>query len=159
MEIKIDKKFFIKLGCIILFGITCFCAGQFCRFGRVSGTSGQLVDGVVLSRETTDKLANELNLGGVSLKSGIGYEQALLEGVGTLRKSSEVGRICTNAIEQSIKSDEKFNEELRRNVSGYFDAADYAIDISINHAELYESIIRSYEQAKSNNRENTKESE
>lgn len=159
MEIKIDKKFFIKLGCIILFGITCFCAGQFCRFGRVSGTSGQLVDGVVLSRETTDKLANELNLGGVSLKSGIGYEQALLEGVGTLRKSSEVGRICTNAIEQSIKSDEKFNEELRRNVSGYFDAADYAIDISINHAELYESIIRSYEQAKSNNGENTKESE
>lgn len=158
MEIKIDKKFFIKLGCIILFGITCFCAGQFCRFGRVSGTSDQLVDGVVLSRETTDKLANELNLGGVSLKSGIGYEQALLEGVGTLRKSSEVGRICTNAIEQSIKSDEKFNEELRRNVSGYFDAADYAIDISINHAELYESIIRSYEQAKSNNGENNKES-
>lgn len=159
MEIKIDKKFFIKLGCIILFGITCFCAGQFCRFGRVSGTSDQLVDGVVLSRETADKLANELNLGGVSLKSGIGYEQALLEGVGTLRKSSEVGRICTDAIEQSIKSDEKFNEELRRNVSGYFDAADYAIDISINHAELYESIIRSYEQAKSNNRENNKESE
>lgn len=159
MEIKIDKKFFIKLGCIILFGIACFCAGQFCRFGRVSGTSSQLVDGVVLSRETTDKLTNELNLGGVSLKSGIGYEQALLEGVGTLRKSSEVGRICTDAIEQSIKSDEKFNEELRRNVSGYFDAADYAIDISINHAELYESIIRSYEQAKSNNGENNKESE
>lgn len=159
MEIKIDKKFFIKLGCIILFGITCFCAGQFCRFGRVSGTSGQLVNGVVLSRETADKLTNELNLGGVSLKSGIGYEQALLEGVGTLRKSSEVGRICTDAIEQSIKSDEKFNEELRRNVSGYFDAADYAIDISINRAELYESIIRSYEQAKSNNGENNKESE
>ena len=25
MEIKIDKKFFIKLGCITLFGIVCFC--------------------------------------------------------------------------------------------------------------------------------------
>jgi hypothetical protein len=158
VEIKIDKKFFIKLGCVILFGVACFCAGQFCRFRGVSGTSDQLVDGVVLSRETTDKLFDELNLGGVSLKSGVGYEQAILEGVGTLRKSSEVGRICTDAIEQSIKSDEKFNEELRRNVSGYFDAADYAIDISINHAELYESIIRSYEQAKSNNGENNKES-
>ena len=158
MEIKIDKKFFIKLSCIILFGFTCFCAGQFCRIKGISGASDQLVSGVVLSRETTDKLANELNLGGVSLKSGVGYEQALLEGVGTLRKSSEVGRICTDAIEQSIKSDEKFNEELRRNVSGYFDAADYAIDISINRSELYESIIRSYEQAKSDNRENNKES-
>lgn len=159
MEIKIDKKFFIKLGCLIVFGFTCFLAGGiFFRSRGATGTSQQLVDGVVLSRETTDKLANELNLGGVPLKSGVGYEQALLEGVGTLRKSSEVGRICTDAIEQSIKSDEKFNEELRRNVSGYFDAADYAIDISINHAELYESIIRSYEQAKSNNGEDNKES-
>ncbi len=158
MEIKIDKKFFIKLGCITLFGIACFCAGRFIRLKGVSGSSEQLVDGVVLSRETADKLANELNLGGVSLKSGIGYEQALLEGVGTLRKSSEVGRICTDVIEQSIKSDEKFNEELRRNVSGYFDATDYAIDISINRSELYESIIRSYEQAKSDNGKNNKES-
>ena len=159
MEIKIDKKFFIKLGCIILFGIACFCAGQFCRFGRVSGSGEQLVDGVVLSRETADKLADELNIGGVSLKSGAEYGQAILEGIGTLRKSSEVGRICTDAIEQSIKSDEKFNEELRRNVSGYFDAADYAIDISINRSELYESIIRTYEQAKSDNRENNKKPE
>ena len=159
VEIKIDKKFFIKLGCITLFGIACFCAGRFIRLKGVSGSSEQLVDGVVLSRETADKLANELNLGGVSLKSGIEYEQALLEGVGTLRKSSEVGRICTDVIEQSIKSDEKFNEELRRNVSGYFDATDYAIDISINRSELYESIIRSYEQAKSDNRENNKKPE
>lgn len=158
MEIKIDKKFFIKLGIVIILCFASFCTGRFIRFRRVSGTSEQLVDGIVLSRETADKLFDELNLGGVSLKSGVGYEQAILEGVGTLRKSSEVGRICTDAIEQSIKSDEKFNEELRRNVSGYFDAADYAIDISINHAELYESIIRSYEQAKSNNGENNKES-
>ena len=153
------KKIIISIiGGIIIF-ICGICTDEYIRFRRVSGASDQLVDGVVLSRETRDKLANELNLGGVSLKSGIGYDQALLEGVGTLRKSSEVGRVCTNAIEQSIESDEKFNEELRRNVSGYFDAADYAIDISIKHAELYESIIRSYEQAKSDNGENNKESE
>ena len=159
MEIKIDTKFFIKLGCIILFGIACFCAGQFCRFGRVSGSGEQLVDGVVLSRETADKLADELNLGGVPLKSGAEYGQAILEGVGTLRKSSEVGRICTNAIEQSIKSDEKFNEELRRNVSGYFDATNYALELAVRHAESYEKIVRTYEQAKSDNRENNKKPE
>ena len=159
MEIKIDKKFFIKLGCIILFGIACFCAGQFCRFGRVSGSGKQLVDGVVLSRETADKLADELNLGGVPLKSGAEYGQAILEGVGTLRKSSEVGRICTDAIEQSIKSDEKFNEELRRNVSGYFDATNYALELAVRHAESYEKIVRTYEQAKSDNRENNKKPE
>lgn len=158
MEIKIDKKFFIKLFIIVLLCFASFCAGRFLRVGGASGTSQQLVDGVILSRETADKLINELNLGGVSLKSGIGYEQAILEGIGTLRKSSEVGRLCTDAIKQSIESDEKFNEELRRNVSGYFDAADYAIDISIKRAELYESIVRAYEQTQSDNRENNKES-
>ena len=153
------KKIIISIICGVVIFICGICTEKYIRFRRTSGSSEQLVDGVVLSRETADKLVNELNLGGVPLKSGIGYEQALLEGVGTLRESSEVGRICTNAIEQSIKSDEEFNEELRRNVSGYFDAADYAFDISIKHAELYESIIRSYEQAKSDNGENNKEPE
>lgn len=154
MEIKIDKKFFIKLGCIFLFGIICFCAGRFIRFRRVSGTSEQLVDGVILSRETANKLADELNLGGSALKSGIGYEQAILEGIGTLRRSSEVGQLCADVIIKSIESDEKFNEELRRNVSGYFDAANFALELAIERAELYESIVRTYKQTQSDNGEN-----
>lgn len=158
MEIKIDKKFFIKLFVIVLLCFTSFCAGRFLRIRGVSGTSQQLVDGVVLSRETADKLANELNLGGVSLESGIGYEQAILEGVGTLRKSSEVGQLCTDVIKQSIERDEKFNEELRRNVSGYLESADYVLELAIKRAELYESIVRTYEQTQSDNRENNKES-
>ena len=159
VEIKIDKKFFIKLGIIAILCFASFCAGRFIRFRGVSGTSEQLVDGIVLSRETADKLADELNIGGSALKSANGYEKAILEGVGTLRRSSEVGQLCTDAIKQSIESDEKFNEELRRNVSGYFDAADYAIDLAIERAELYESIIRAYEQTQLDNRENNKKSE
>lgn len=154
MEIKIDKKFFIKLGIVIILCFASFCTGRFIRFRRVSGASEQLVDGIVLSRETADKLANELNIGGSALKSGVGYEQAILEGVETLRRSSEIGQLCTDAIIKSIKSDEKFNEELRRNVSGYFDAADFALELAVERAELYESIIRAYEHTQSDNREN-----
>ena len=154
MEIKVDKKFFIKLGCIALFGFACFCTGRFTRLKGVSGSGEQLVDGVVLSRETADKLADELNLGGSALKSTNGYEQAILEGIGTLRRSSEVGQLCTDVIKQSIESDGKFNEELRRNVSGYFDAADFAIELAIQRAELYESIARTYEQTQSDKGEN-----
>ena len=154
MEIKIDKKFFIKLGIVAILCFASFCTGRFIRFRGVSGTSEQLVDGVILSRETADKLVDELNLGGSALKSANGYEQAILEGIGTLRRSSEVGQLCTDAIKQSIESDEKFNEELRRNVSGYFDAADFAIELAIQRAELYESIVRTYEQTQSNNGEN-----
>lgn len=158
MEIKIDKKFFIKLGIVAILCFASFCAGRLIRFRGVSGTSEQLVDGVVLSRETADKLIDELNLGGSALKSADGYKQAILEGIGTLRRSSEVGQLCTDAIKQSIESDEKFNEELRRNVSGYFDAADFAIELAIQRAELYESIVRTYEQTQPDNRENNKES-
>lgn len=154
MEIKIDKKFFIKLGIVAILCFASFCTGRFIRFRGISGTSEQLVDGVVLSRETADKLADELNLGGSALKSANGYEQAILEGVGTLRRSSEVGQLCTDAIKQSIESDEKFNEELRRNVSGYFDAADFALELAVERAELYESIVRAYEQTQSDNGEN-----
>ena len=154
VEIKIDKKFFIKLGIIAILCFASFCTGRFLRFRGVSGTSEQLVDGVILSRETADKLIDELNLGGSALKSANGYEQAILEGIGTLRRSSEVGQLCTDAIKQSIESDEKFNEELRRNVSGYFDAADFAVELAIQRAELYESIVRTYEQTQPNNREN-----
>ena len=154
MEIKIDKKFFIKLGIVAILCFASFCTGRLIRFRGVSGTSEQLVDGVVLSRETADKLIDELNLGGSALKSANGYEQAILEGIGTLRRSSEVGQLCTDAIKQSIESDEKFNEELRRNVSGYFDAADFAIELAIQRAELYESIVRTYEQTQSDNGEN-----
>ena len=154
MEIKIDKKFFIKLSIVAILCFASFCAGRFIRFRGVSGTSEQLVDGVILSREAADKLADELNLGGSALKSANGYEQAILEGIGTLRRSSEVGQLCTDAIKQSIESDEKFNEELRRNVSGYFDTADFAIELAIQRAELYESIVRTYEQTQSNNGEN-----
>lgn len=142
MEIKIDKKFFIKLGCIILFGITCFCAGQFCRFRRVSGASGQLVDGVVLSRETTDKLANELNLGGVSLKSGIGYEQALLEGVGTLRKSNKLGQECLDLLKKEIEENEKLNESIiSLDMSNIYNE----FDIAIKQAERYEQLLKTSE--------------
>ena len=154
MEIKIDKKVFIKLSIVAILCFASFCAGRFIRFRGVSGTSEQLVDGVILGRETADKLADELNLGGSALKSANEYEQAILEGIGTLRRSSEVGQLCTDAIKQSIESDEKFNEELRRNVSGYFDAADFAIELAIQRAELYESIVRTYEQTQSNNGEN-----
>ena len=103
------KKIIINIiGGAIIF-ICGICTDKYIRFRRVSGASDQLVDGVVLSRETRDKLANELNLGGSALKSANGYEQAILEGIGTLRRSSEVGQLCTDAIKQSIESDEKFS--------------------------------------------------
>lgn len=158
MEIKIDKKFFIKLGCIVLFGFTCFCAGRFIRFRGVSGTSEQLVSGIVLEREAIDRITDGLNLERGAIKSAADLGRAVEDGLEEARRSNEVGRVCTDAIIKSIEDDKKFIEDLRGDVSEYFDATDYAIDLAIERAELYESIISAYEQANRNNRENTEES-
>ena len=156
MEIK--KSHIITFSIAIVLCIITFCAGIFFRFRGVSGTSQQLVDGIVLERETADRIADELNLGKVPLQSSNGYGQAILEGIGSLRKSSEVGRICVDVISQSIKDDQEFTSTIQGNVLGYIDTTDYALELAIRRAESYESIVRAYEQAQSNIGEDNQES-
>lgn len=155
VQIKITKKSIICLCIVILLCVGSFCAGRFIRFGRISGTSQQLIDGVVLSRETADKLADELNIARDSIQSADNYGRAILEGIEELRKSSELGRVCTDVIKQSIERDEKNNKDLLESREEYFNAVDYALELATKRAELYESIVRAYEQAVSNNGENS----
>ena len=154
VQIKITKKIIIYLCIVILLCVGSFCAGRFIRFGRISGTSQQLIDGVVLSRETADKLANELNITRNTIQSADNYGRAILDGIEELRKSSELGKVCTDVIKQSIERDAKNNKDLLESREEYFDAVDYALELAIKRAELYESIVRTYEQAVSNNGEN-----
>ena len=60
MEIKIDKNFFIKLGCIVLFGIACFCTGRFIRFGRISEDGIRTEQQVEQLTEQVGRLESEL---------------------------------------------------------------------------------------------------
>lgn len=155
VQIKITKKSIIYLCIVFLLCVGSFCAGRFIRFGRISGTSQQLIDGVILSRETADKLADELNITRNTIQSTDNYGRAVLEGIEELRKSSELGRVCTNVIKQSIERDAKNNKDLLESREEYFDAVDYALELATKRAELYESIVRAYEQAVSNNGENS----
>jgi len=154
-EFKISKKLIIACCVTIVLCIGSFCAGRYIRFGRISGTSQQLIDGIVLSRETADKLANELNIAGASLKSSENYGQTILEGIGELRKASEVGRLCSDAIKLSIERDAENNENLLQARGDYFESVDYAIELAAQRAELYEQIVRTYEQAVSDNGKNS----
>lgn len=154
-EFKISKKLIITCCVTIVLCIGSFCAGRYIRFGRISGTSQQLIDGIVLSRETADKLANELNIAGASLKSSENYGQTILEGIGELRKASEVGRLCSDAIKLSIERDAENNENLLQARGDYFESVDYAIELAAQRAELYEQIVRTYEQAVSDNGKNS----
>lgn len=158
-EFKITKKHIIACCITIALCIGSFCAGRFIRFGRISGTSQQLIDGVVLSRETADKLADELNIARASLSSSKDYGQTILEGIGELRKASEVGRLCSDAIKFTIERDAENNENLLKARGDYFESVDYAIELATQRAELYEQIVRTYEQAVFYNGKNSNESE
>ena len=158
-EFKISKKLIIACCVTIVLCIGSFCAGRYIRFGRISGTSQQLIDGIVLSRETADQLANELNIARASLSSSENYGQTILEGIGELRKASEVGRLCSDAIKLSIERDAENNENLLKARGDYFESVDYAIELAAQRAELYEQIVRTYEQAVFYNGKDSNESE
>lgn len=157
-EFKISKKHIIACCIVIVLCIGSFCAGRYIRFGRITGTSQQLIDGIVLSRETADQLANELNIARASLKSSENYGRTILEGIGELRKASEVGRLCSDAIKFSIERDAENNENLLQARGDYFESVDYAIELAAQRAELYEQIVRTYEQAISDNGKNSYQS-
>ena len=147
MEIKIDKKFFISIGVIVALCFASFCAGRFLRFRGVSGAGQQLVDGIVLERETADRIANELNIGKGALESADGYGKALLEGVGELRKSNKLGQECLDLLKKEIEE----NKKLNRSIIGLDMSNIYnEFDIAIEQAERYEQLLKTSELIMSN---------
>ena len=159
MEIKIDKKFFIKLGIIVILCFASFCAGRFIRFRRVSGTSDELISGIVLTRDEVDKIADAIGISRNSIKSAADLGRAVENGFNSLREGNELGLLCVNEIKRSIEDDKKFNANLQQTYTDYIDTTTAALDMAINRAELYERIISAYEQADGDSTKNSKKSE
>ena len=159
MEITNFKKNIIVCSIFIVICISCFFAGRFIRFKRVSGTSDELISGIVLTRSEIDKIANAIGIAGNSIKTADDLGRAVENGFDNLRKGNELGILCINEIERSIEDDKKFTSNLQQTYSNYFDSATAAIDVAIERAELYERIISSYEQANRDYPENSKKSE
>lgn len=119
MEIKIDKKFFIKLSCIALFGFACFCAG---RFSRLRGTSE---DGIRTEQqverlsERVSELESELQtrieqceqLEGQLDSVGVGIDESIRT-AGSIRAELEQSRL-------EIKGSNPILNELRARFVGY----------------------------------------
>lgn len=158
MEIKIDKNFFIKLGCIALFGITCFCAGRFIRFKGVSGSSEQLVSGVILERDTADKLLDELGVARPAGQSASDTGYAILRGIQELGKSNDAARLCINEIEREIKHTQQNAEIIKQSFDGISDAIEYGWRLAENQSLAYERIVDTLQQFNKDSGENDKES-
>lgn len=158
MEIKIDKKFFIKLGCIALFGITCFCAGRFIRFKGVSGSSEQLVSGVILERDTADKLLDELGVARPAGQSASDTGYAILRGIQELSKSNDTARLCISEIEREVEHTQQNAEIIKQSFDGVSDAIEYGWRIAEEQARAYERIVDTLQQFNNDSSKDDEES-
>ena len=159
MEITNFKKNIIVCGIFIVICISCFFAGRFIRFKRVSGTSDELISGIVLTRSEVDKIADAVGVARNSIKSASDLGRAVENGFTNLREGNELGLLCVNEIKRSIEDDKRFNANLQQTYSNYIDTTTAALDVAINRAELYERIISAYEQADGNISKDNEKSE
>lgn len=146
MEIKIDKKFFIKLGCIALFGITCFCAGRFIRFKGVSGSGEQLVSGIVLEGNTANTILDELGIARPAGQSASDTGYAVLRGIQELSKSNDTAKLCLSEIEREIEHTQQNAEIIKQSFDGVSDAIEYGWRIAEEQARAYERIVDTLQQ-------------
>ena len=158
MEIKIDKKFFIKLGCVALFGIACFCAGRFTRFKGISGSGEQLVSGVILERDTADKLLDELGVARPAGQSASDTGYAILRGIQELGKSNDAARLCINEIEREVEHTQQNAEIIKQSFNGVSDAIEYGWRIAEEQARAYERIVDTLQQFNNDSSKDDEES-
>lgn len=158
MQINIDKKFFIKLGCLIMFGVACFLAGRFIRFGGVSGASEQLVSGIVLERDTANKLLDELGIARPAGQSATDTGYAVLRGVQELSKSNDAARLCISEIEREVDLTQQNAEIIKQSFDGVSDAIEYGWRIAEEQAAAYERIIETLQQFDKDSGKDDKES-
>lgn len=154
MEIKINKSFFIKLGIIIILCITCFCAGRFIRFGRISESSQQLESGIVLAGSQADSIIDGLIASGYLLESSRNNGSAIINAFEKLQRSNEKLGVC---IEEVIRTTESFaasTENFKSSYGEYAETIDYALDLAIYNAEQYEALISKLQQITGDNPEN-----
>ena len=158
VEIKIDKNFFIKLGCIVLFGITCFCAGRFIRFKGVSGSSEQLVSGIVLEGNTANTILDELGIARPAGQSASDTGYAVLRGIQELSKSNDTAKLCLSEIEREIEHTQQNAEIIKQSFDGVSDAIEYGWRIAEEQALAYERIVNTLQQFNNDSSENDEES-
>ena len=158
MEIKIDKKFFIKLGCIALFGITCFCTGRFTRFKGISGSGEQLVSGIVLEGNTADTILDELGIARPTGQSASDTGYAILRGIQELGKSNDAAKLCLSEIEREIEHTQQNTEIIKQSFDGVSDAIEYGWRIAEEQALAYERIVDTLQQFNSDSSKDDEES-
>lgn len=159
MEIKITKTTFIYICVSLIFCIGSFFAGRFIRFGRISGTSEQLIDGIIQAGNDTDKIIDQLVIAGASAESAANYGQIISGIVEELRAENEKLGVSTDAAIRAIESNKRISEIIQSANASLSSTTDNALELAIKRAEDYERLITTLQEALRDTTENNPKSE
>ena len=159
MEIKITKTTFIYICVSLIFCIGSFFAGRFIRFGRISGTSEQLIDGIIQAGNDTDKIINQLVIAGASAESAANYGQIISGIVEELRAENEKLGVSTDAAIRAIESNKRISEIIQSANASLSSTTDNALELAIKRAEDYERLITTLQETLRDTTENNPKSE
>lgn len=140
------KKILTNIGYIVLIFVLGFCTGRFIRFKRISGSSEQLVSGIILERDTTDRILDELSITRTTGSSAADTEQAILRGIQELSKSNETIKLCISKIEREIELTQQNTQIIKQSFESVSDAIDYGWRIAEEQAVAYERIVDTLQQ-------------
>ena len=148
------KKILTNIGYVVLIFVLGFCTGRFIRFKQISGSSEQLVSGIILERDTTDRILDELSITRTTGSSAADTEQAILRGIQELSKSNETIKLCISKIEREIELTQQNTQIIKQSFESVSDAIDYGWRIAEEQAVAYERIVDTLQQF---NNESTKD--
>ena len=140
------KKILTNIGYVALIFVLGFCTGRFIRFKRISGSSEQLVSGIILERDTTDRILDELSITRTTGSSAADTEQAILRGIQELSKSNETIKLCISKIEREIELTQQNTQIIKQSFESVSDAIDYGWRIAEEQALTYERIVDTLQQ-------------
>ena len=140
------KKILTNIGYVVLIFVLGFCTGRFIRFKQISGSSEQLISGIILERDTTDRILDELSITRTTGSSATDTEQAILRGIQELSKSNETIKLCISKIEREIELTQQNTQIIKQSFESVSDAIDYGWRIAENQAIAYERIVDTLQQ-------------
>lgn len=155
INVSKSKKIIVIIVCGICLFAAGFSAGRFVRLARVSGASGELESGIISAGSTTDSIIDHTVIAGNAAESAHSSGQAVDAGLSAMQQSTEQLRIFLDEVVRSVEADKEATRTFQQAHGDSNSASISAIDIAIQHAEQYEELIRSLQQAIDNYSKNS----
>lgn len=150
MSTKTKKIILIVAGCILLFAAG-FGTGRGLRLARATGAGTDVESGIISAGNATSNAIDSVTVGNGLLKPGFELGGITVDGLEKLLSTNEKQRVCIDEIKRAVDDYIRFTEELQSVYSEISDTEQYAGEVAIQHARLYEQLIDSLQRALEDN--------